>query len=123
MLNGLRNGRGLSVLASLVLALIAIAVFPEAGNAHGIPGAATISSGHSSYPDAGQNAYPASEPSYTNSHCHSNTSQDCSTQVAFLIPSVVLAYDASTGAIAPVISTLRNSWLLSFDPPPPRFRF
>jgi len=116
MLIGWVKKRGLSILATLVIALIAIAVFPETSNAHGIPDPITISAENAAYVDTGH----VNEPSYTGSHCHSSFGQDCSTQIAFLITSDTITNMASFYVSTPFYNTLSTGWLLSFDPPPPR---
>ncbi len=108
--------RGLSILSTLVIALLAIAVFPETGNAHGTPDSIVISAENAEYVDAGY----VNEPSYASNHCHSTSGQDCSTQIAFLIASGILATNISLDASVPLYDPLSTGWSLSFDPPPPR---
>ena len=116
MLIGWVKKRGLSILATLVIALIAIAVFPETSNAHGIPDPITISAENAAYVDTGH----VNEPSYTGSHCHSSFGQDCSTQIVFLITSGTLAINTSLDVSVPLYNPLSIGWSPSFDPPPPR---
>jgi len=116
MLIGWAKKRGLSILAILVFALLAVAMFPEVANAHGAPDLTTIVSENKTYVDTDL----VNEPARASSHCHSAFGQDCSTQIAFLITSDTITNMASFYVSTPFYNTLSTGWLLSFDPPPPR---
>ncbi len=116
MLFGWVKKRGLSILVTFLFALMAVAVFPEIANAHGNADPIAISTDSTAYVDTGH----VNEPSKTSSHCHSNSGQDCSTQIASLITSGILSKTTSFDVSVHFYTTLRTGWLLSFDPPPPR---
>ena len=101
-------------LATFVISLFAIAVFPEAGNAHGasdtitIENAATIDADH------------INEPMNANNHCHTKSGQDCSTQIAFLNTPDSLTIGTGFDVSTPICDSFNKGRSLSFDPPPPR---
>ena len=116
MLIGWMKKRGLSILPAFLFTLMAVTVFPEIVNAHGNADPIAISPDSTAYVDTGH----VTEPSRTNSHCHSDSGQDCSTQIAFLIASNILPKTTRFDVSVHFYITLRTGWLLSFDPPPPR---
>ncbi len=118
MLIGWVKLRGLTVLATFVFALLAIAVFPEIANAHGKANPTALSTENVAYEnvDAGH----VNEPTLASSHCHSSIGQDCSTQIGFLVASHILVGAVGYNVSTPVYSSLPTGWLLPFDPPPPR---
>jgi|GEM_PF-3385037 len=116
MLIGWVKKRGLSILATFLFALMAIAVFPEIANAHGNADPIAISPDSMAYVDTGH----VNEPPNTSSHCHSGSGQDCSTQIAFLIRTNISSNATSFDDSVPFYNTPSSGWLLSFDPPPPR---
>ena len=116
MLIGRMKLRGHTILATFVLAMLAIAMFPEIANAHGKANPMTLSTENTTNEDAGH----VNKPTVTSSHCHSSIGQDCSTLIGFLVASHILFEAVGNKVSAPVYRSLRTGWLLLFDPPPPR---
>jgi len=102
--------------------LLVFALLPGGAQAHGSPEAERI------FPQAA--AYPAAYPtialaedhtkghSAQSEHCH--LGPECSMQATFLLPHESAPHRAVLGAFIAFMGTHNTSWLLSFDPPPPR---
>lgn len=95
--------RGLSILATLVFAF---AVVPESASAHGNANPIPSASENAAYVDLDTDHVIG--PSYTGSHCHSSSGQDCSTQFVFIITSDTLANTTNFDVFVSFYHTLRT---------------